>query len=85
MLGGGGTKSLNFRGGEIPKGGRDPPGRAISLGISPRGGADPLEGRNPCDTGSHFSKKRSKRLDGDKITKLEKLLYTKKIYISSNI
>ena len=36
---GGGAKSLNFRGGEIPKG-----GRAKSLGISPRGGGGQIPG-----------------------------------------
>ena len=43
--GGGGAKSLNFRGGT-----RSLKGRAKSLGISPWGGG----GGNPCDTGSRL-------------------------------
>ena len=53
---GGGAKSLNFRGAGSLKGGEIPgdlaPGRAKSLGISPRGGQIPGGGRNPCDTGT---------------------------------
>ena len=50
--GGGGAKSLNFRGARSLKGGEIPwdlaSGRAKSLGISPRGGRNPWGGEIPA-------------------------------------